>query len=283
MTTIPGSGENEEQFFHIMEGIRQLAVYPYATSKATKNEVRTMAIKALRLPDSVKHLKEGPKDKALAWDDNSNHSITVTEDLDVNRDTPGVVEPTTSLFLDAARASYTQRPKAPVNPNKAAINADVFPLDNGALHHTKRWHLTRGSYPMFLRVMETDNISFRACVGSNTRISTTVEPQTSTMEIYFEEVHGRGASSSGRSSEEISEFRHNRALSVSVQELPVGILYSERTKQTQADIGLHELEPAHLMQSLQNGRCISLTGVVRQERLHAQNRFERCICSSFDW
>jgi hypothetical protein len=51
-----------------MEDIRQLAVYSYATSKATKSEARTMAIKALRLPDSGKHLEEEPNDKALALD-----------------------------------------------------------------------------------------------------------------------------------------------------------------------------------------------------------------------
>jgi hypothetical protein len=60
------SGGSEEQFFHIMGGIRQPAVYSYATSKTTKSEARTMAIKALRLPDSVKHLKEEPSDMALA-------------------------------------------------------------------------------------------------------------------------------------------------------------------------------------------------------------------------
>ncbi|CEG64818.1 hypothetical protein RMATCC62417_01727 [Rhizopus microsporus] len=49
-----------------MEGIRQLAVYSYATSKTTKSEARTMAIKALRFPDSVKHLEEEPSDKAMA-------------------------------------------------------------------------------------------------------------------------------------------------------------------------------------------------------------------------
>ncbi|PHZ08465.1 uncharacterized protein RHIMIDRAFT_241486 [Rhizopus microsporus ATCC 52813] len=46
-------GGSDEQFFHIMEDIRQLAVYSYATSKSTKSEARTMAIKALKLPDSV--------------------------------------------------------------------------------------------------------------------------------------------------------------------------------------------------------------------------------------
>ncbi|KAG1031785.1 hypothetical protein G6F43_013886 [Rhizopus delemar] len=61
------TGGNEEQFLHIMEGIRQLAVYSYATSKTTKTEARSMAIKALRLPDSVKHLEEEPpSDKSLA-------------------------------------------------------------------------------------------------------------------------------------------------------------------------------------------------------------------------
>ncbi|CEG80004.1 hypothetical protein RMATCC62417_14401 [Rhizopus microsporus] len=88
-----------------MEGIRQLAVYSYATNKTTKSEARTMVIKALRFPDSVKRLEEEPSDKAMALkesfkpdtnspslemqlDNNNNHLITVTEDLDVNRDTP---------------------------------------------------------------------------------------------------------------------------------------------------------------------------------------------------
>jgi hypothetical protein len=98
--------------------------------------------------------------------------------------------------------------------------------------------------------METDNTSFMACVSSNTRISTSVEPKTSIMEIYSDEVHGKGTNSSGRSSEEISEFKHNRVISASVQDLPIEILYRERTKQMQADIGLHELEPVHSIQSL---------------------------------
>ncbi|PHZ14527.1 uncharacterized protein RHIMIDRAFT_235303 [Rhizopus microsporus ATCC 52813] len=165
------SGGSEEQFFLIMEGIRQLAVYSYATSKAIKSEAKTMAIKALRLPDSVKHLEEEPSDKKC-----SGTTTTITEDLDV--------EPSTGLFLDAARAKYTRRPKAPINPNNTAINASVFPHDNGALRHIKRWYITRGPSPTFLRAMETGNTSFMACVSSNTRISTSVEPQTSTMEIY---------------------------------------------------------------------------------------------------
>ncbi|CEJ05425.1 hypothetical protein RMCBS344292_19366 [Rhizopus microsporus] len=194
-----------------------------------------------RLKEFFKPDTNNPSSK-MQLDDNNNHLTTITEDLDVNRDTPGAVEPSTGLFLDAARVKYTRRPKAPINPNNIAINTNVFPHGNGALRHTKRWHITKGSFPTFLRAMETDNTSFMTCVSSNTRISTSVESQTSTMETYSDEVHGRRASGSGRSSEEISEFRHNRAFPVSVQELPIKILYCERTKQTQADIGLHELE-----------------------------------------
>ncbi|PHZ07872.1 uncharacterized protein RHIMIDRAFT_316490 [Rhizopus microsporus ATCC 52813] len=59
------SGGNEEQFFHIMESIRQFAVYSYTTSKATKSEARIMVIKTLKLLDSVKYLEEEPNDKSL--------------------------------------------------------------------------------------------------------------------------------------------------------------------------------------------------------------------------
>ncbi|CEI87579.1 hypothetical protein RMCBS344292_01989 [Rhizopus microsporus] len=131
----------------------------------------------------------------MQLDDNSNY---LTTDLDINRDTPGAVEPFTNLFLNAARANYTRKPKAPINPNKTTINADAFPRDNGALRHTKRWNLTRRPSPMLLRALKTDNTSFMACICSNTRISTPVEPQTSTMEIYSDKVHGRGTSNSGR-------------------------------------------------------------------------------------
>jgi hypothetical protein len=49
-----------------MEDTRQLAVYSYATSKITKSEARTMTVKVLRLPGSVKHLEKEPSDKALS-------------------------------------------------------------------------------------------------------------------------------------------------------------------------------------------------------------------------
>ncbi|CEJ03023.1 hypothetical protein RMCBS344292_17014 [Rhizopus microsporus] len=51
-----------------MEGVRQLAVYSLATSKTTKTEARSMALKALKLHDSIKHLDEEPNDKSLALD-----------------------------------------------------------------------------------------------------------------------------------------------------------------------------------------------------------------------
>lgn len=53
-----------------MEGIRQRAVYSYTTSKTTKNEASSMAIKELRLPDSFKRLEEEEalSNKSLALD-----------------------------------------------------------------------------------------------------------------------------------------------------------------------------------------------------------------------
>ncbi|CEG66990.1 hypothetical protein RMATCC62417_03476 [Rhizopus microsporus] len=59
---------NEETFLHIMERARQLAVYSLVSSKTTKTEARSMALKALKLPDSVKHLDEEPNDESLALD-----------------------------------------------------------------------------------------------------------------------------------------------------------------------------------------------------------------------
>ena len=150
-----------------------------------------------RLKESFKPDTNSPY-LEMQLDDNSNYLTTVIKDLDINRDTPGAVEPFTNLFLNAARANYTRKPKAPINPNKTTINADAFPRDNGALRHTKRWNLTRRPSPMLLRALKTDNTSFMACICSNTRISTPVEPQTSTMEIYSDKVHGRGTSNSGR-------------------------------------------------------------------------------------
>ncbi|CEI87429.1 hypothetical protein RMCBS344292_01843 [Rhizopus microsporus] len=56
---------SEKQFFHTMEGIQPLASYSYTTNRVTKSEVRAMVIKALKLPDSVKHLEEELNDKTL--------------------------------------------------------------------------------------------------------------------------------------------------------------------------------------------------------------------------
>ncbi|KAG1047758.1 hypothetical protein G6F43_009814 [Rhizopus delemar] len=61
------TGGIEEQFLHIMEGIRQPAIYSYATSRTTKTEARSMTIKVLRLSNSVKHLEEeSPSDRSLS-------------------------------------------------------------------------------------------------------------------------------------------------------------------------------------------------------------------------
>ncbi|CEI95564.1 hypothetical protein RMCBS344292_09747 [Rhizopus microsporus] len=59
---------NEETFLHIIEGVRQLAVYSLVSNKTTKTETRSMALKTLKFPDSVKHLDEEPNDKSLALD-----------------------------------------------------------------------------------------------------------------------------------------------------------------------------------------------------------------------
>ncbi|RCH91806.1 hypothetical protein CU097_002891 [Rhizopus azygosporus] len=57
---------NEETFLHIMEGVRQLAIYSLVSSKTTNTEARPMALKALKLPDSVKHLDGESNDRSLA-------------------------------------------------------------------------------------------------------------------------------------------------------------------------------------------------------------------------
>ncbi|KAG1151749.1 hypothetical protein G6F37_002546 [Rhizopus arrhizus] len=56
--------ESKGQFPHIMED--------------NKNEAKSMAIKALRLPGSVKHMEESPMDKLLAMDKQDAEKISLT-------------------------------------------------------------------------------------------------------------------------------------------------------------------------------------------------------------
>ncbi|CEG78273.1 hypothetical protein RMATCC62417_12908 [Rhizopus microsporus] len=150
---------SEEQFFHIMEGIRQLAVYSYTASKTTKSEARTMATKALRLPDSIRHLEEESSDKVLALGkEEVEKSFKPDTNSPILRNAVGRQQQSfkhsnrgfggqqrytrgrgtyRKSFLDATRANYTRRPKAPINLNKTATNANVFPRDNGTSHHIK--------------------------------------------------------------------------------------------------------------------------------------------------
>ncbi|KAG1036565.1 hypothetical protein G6F43_013023 [Rhizopus delemar] len=106
-----------------------------------------------------------------------------------------------------------------------------------------------------------------------------MESDTSPMEMHTNEIHTRRTDGCGRSSTEVSKLRDYRTITFSKQKLPFEFLYSPRTKQTQTNIGLHQIESVHTMSPFQDGRCSSTKRDHRERRLHMQNRFKRCICS----
>ncbi|KAG0752280.1 hypothetical protein G6F60_011825 [Rhizopus arrhizus] len=62
-------GGNEENFYDSLEHVRRLAVYGFATSKEMDHEDKTATLKALRLPERLKHLEEEePGEKVFALD-----------------------------------------------------------------------------------------------------------------------------------------------------------------------------------------------------------------------
>ena len=69
----------------------------------------------------------------MQLDKNNNHSATVTEDLNVNRDTPGAVEPSTNLFLDVARTNYTWRRKAPSTPMPSSATTAHYTIPSDGI------------------------------------------------------------------------------------------------------------------------------------------------------
>jgi hypothetical protein len=64
-----GDPSDEDIIMECIEKLRRLAVYNYATAKQMDLEAKSMATKALRLPDSIKHITEDEDhDKKLAFD-----------------------------------------------------------------------------------------------------------------------------------------------------------------------------------------------------------------------
>ncbi|KAG1436877.1 hypothetical protein G6F56_013367 [Rhizopus delemar] len=71
-----GSEQDEEQLTDILEKIRRLSVYGYATGKRIDDEVKDISTKALRLPTSVKYLEDkDDSEKDLAFDDETVEKI----------------------------------------------------------------------------------------------------------------------------------------------------------------------------------------------------------------
>jgi hypothetical protein len=53
-----GHTSNDEIVHQCLEKLRRLAIFSYATAKSMDEEAKSVAIKALRLPQSIKHLEE---------------------------------------------------------------------------------------------------------------------------------------------------------------------------------------------------------------------------------
>ncbi|KAG1177725.1 hypothetical protein G6F70_008551 [Rhizopus microsporus] len=113
-----------------MEGVRQLAVYSLATSKTTKTEARSMALKALKLHDSIKHLDEEPNDKSLALDKETVEKIYQARyEQSILRN---AVRRSQNSFNQ--RTTNRRSPKALTNTNNENNAIIVFPQDDSTLH-----------------------------------------------------------------------------------------------------------------------------------------------------
>ncbi|KAG1058191.1 hypothetical protein G6F43_000015 [Rhizopus delemar] len=153
---------SEEQFVHIMKGVGQLAVYSYATSRTTKTEVRSIVIKALRLPGSIKHLEEEPSsDKPSALDKRDvNKIFLVSYEQSMLRAAVGRRQNPFNQrgktfgkqqwntrgrgsfqksFLEGAGDPHKRNPKLQINLNKTNKVTSVFPQGGRLQQFSIQW------------------------------------------------------------------------------------------------------------------------------------------------
>lgn len=88
-----GDPSDEEAVVRCIEKLRRLAIFGFATAKKIDQEARSLAAKALRLPDTVKHLdEEEESDKRLAF------SPEVVEKINHARYEAAIIKGATSSF-----------------------------------------------------------------------------------------------------------------------------------------------------------------------------------------
>ena len=116
--------------------------------------------------------------------------------------------------------------------------------------------------------------------SGNQWISASMEQDTSSLALHFNEIYQSRTSGSGRCSEEVYELGNNRNISFPIQRLSLKVFYDSRTQQTMPSFGLHQSESIHSMYSLQNRGSSSVARTVVKGRLHVQVRSERCLRDS---
>ncbi|KAG1001435.1 hypothetical protein G6F27_012878 [Rhizopus arrhizus] len=292
---------DEETFLQIMEKVRRLSIFSFASSQEIDREAKELTLAALRLPQHARHLEDqhvedenktmvfSPEDVEKIHQARYEHSIlrNATSNHPREDEVLEVVSPKSLFLEEAEEGDFPTQPRCQTTtltktnshqPTTAPTTNEV----GSSLHYAGRWNTTGGEIATVLSTMEEDGESPVAIVCNRGGLSTSISSATFSLEDKTNETIASRSRGSILSSGKILEGRNHRNLTNSKRGLFVQLLHNPGTNKEAPDSRLFPTEPIFAISTLQDGRGTSLETDHREGRFDVQTRPQRCICGSAD-
>ncbi|KAG1044387.1 hypothetical protein G6F43_011463 [Rhizopus delemar] len=306
------STKDRDIFNNTIEQAQRLAVYGFGSAKFQENDAKEVAIKALKLPTSIKHLEHSTEEdgKKNSFDgdfverlqrarfedkEEADHEVDLgvgighavnlfrqEEEAEVllspnNETTPlnsqQIQHPTTANNSTTSLFTSNLYQTTTTNTTSSTISQQEFHIQS-TLRGTPGWDPTRGSPDSLLQLLDTNNDSPMASINCEGGIQDSICLPSNTMETQIIKYKPSRSASSERSSQQIPFSRNNRNHANTIRKIPIKIFHDSRKYQETTYSGLSKVEPTHPMRTLQDGGCTGAKRINRKGRFHVQDRLE---------
>ncbi|KAG2190635.1 hypothetical protein INT47_008410, partial [Mucor saturninus] len=268
---IINEGESEQNMQHILEKVKRLTIYGFATSKELDGDAKDLTTRALRLPTSVRYLEDTEEDS---------HSLPINNQPRATTPVPRNPVPTTNNVIVPKKLQKSSKTTDNSKTTKTANKYENTKTQKPTLHHPTRWYSTGRSPLSFSGQLETTDNSSMAVVGYRAGLQITIPVQPSPMEIETNPIISHRSTSSRQCSRKIQDSSSDKEIAQPRSELLIPVLYDKRTEQNPTNSRLSYNQPISSMSTFQDGRSTCSQRNSRGWRLYGKDRFEGCICCS---
>ncbi|KAG1639576.1 hypothetical protein G6F44_007697 [Rhizopus delemar] len=313
LLTIKSGGLSTEEANQLLdealESAKRLAIHAWVQGRQQDEEAKDYAIRALRLPPSLKHLeakesgskREAFSEEFIARYNEANYQQRILKAAITNtsagRGRGGyqsistwnnprggrgfygrAVTPTILTVQHQQTIQHRERPVSNATQittltTTTSINTiEPYYNLNNELHHSLRWHPTGQSPTTFSPLLENNNQSPLAPISNSKWLQDPIFQEADPMEESKEGDDSRRSTSYQRSNTEILGWRDDRDIPYTKSTIPLQVLYFTRKDEEKTNPGLPEIELIHPGRTFQDGRSSGTKRANRKRRLHLQNR-----------